>query len=304
MSNQPKIFGHRGAPHVLPENTLASFDHAIAVGADGLELDVLMTRDGIPVVTHNPRLMADTTRGPDGAWLNEDGPAIRDLTLEELRRYDVGGIRPGSDYAARFPDQMMLEPTSVPTLAEVLALVAAAPRRIDLLVELKHAPKTDTPQAPLDVFVGAVVADLTAFRLVEQSWLHAFNWAVLEEGARQCPELRRSHLSIAQGHFPFATFKAGSDWLGGIEWNEDLPAVFRGLKTCGAAVWSPYHKDASPEAITAAQSNGLDVMVWTVNEPETLRRMINAGVEGMITDDPATALGLRDGQHAKQDVVA
>src|ERR1700682_891576 len=82
--------GHRGARGLAPENTLPAFAKALAIGVTTLELDTAITRDGVVVVSHHPWLNPDLARGPDGSWLESRGPNIRDLTYEELSRYDVG----------------------------------------------------------------------------------------------------------------------------------------------------------------------------------------------------------------------
>ena len=122
--------GHRGARGVLPENTLPGFCYAIAAGVDSLELDIALTRDRQLVITHDPALNPDLVRR-NGAWIAEPIP-IRDLTAVELSAYDVGRLRPGSDTAARFPDQRPLDGTPIPRLADLFGLteVRANPRLI------------------------------------------------------------------------------------------------------------------------------------------------------------------------------
>src|SRR6266536_4233563 len=88
--------GHRGARGLAPENTLAAFARALSLGVNTLELDTVVTRDGVVVVSHDAALNRDLTRGPDGRWLEAPGPLILTLTRAELRRYDVGRVRPGS----------------------------------------------------------------------------------------------------------------------------------------------------------------------------------------------------------------
>src|SRR5688500_6835548 len=79
--------GHRGARGLAPENTLAAFDTALRIGVTTLELDLAMTRDDVLVVSHDRRLNPDHTRGPDGKFLETEGPAIRSLTLAEVQRH-------------------------------------------------------------------------------------------------------------------------------------------------------------------------------------------------------------------------
>src|ERR687883_454231 len=90
--------GHRGARGLAPENTLPGFARALAVGVSTLELDLGLTKDGVVVVHHDARLNPDTTRGPDGQFLTEVGPAIHALTLAEISGYDVGRLKPRTPY--------------------------------------------------------------------------------------------------------------------------------------------------------------------------------------------------------------
>src|SRR5215208_5425888 len=118
--------GHRGARGLAPENTLPAFALALSIGVTTLELDVAMTKDGILVVHHDEWLNPDIARGPDGRFLGTRGPAIHSLTLDEVKRYDVGRIKPGTGYGAEFPEQRPIDGTRIPTLEEVFALVRRA----------------------------------------------------------------------------------------------------------------------------------------------------------------------------------
>jgi glycerophosphoryl diester phosphodiesterase len=108
-ANSPAIAfdvqGHRCARGLAPENTIEGFRTALSIGVTTLELDIAMTKDGILVIHHDERFDPDITRGPEGAFLAHQGPAIYSLTLEEVKRYDVGRLKPGTALAARFPEQ-------------------------------------------------------------------------------------------------------------------------------------------------------------------------------------------------------
>src|ERR1700743_1165116 len=99
---RPMNIAHRGGAQLMPENTLAAFADALARGCDGVELDVQLSRDGMVIVHHDFRLMKDVAR-KDGVWLTRSCPRIKDLTLAELRQFDVGTARPGSGYALNHP---------------------------------------------------------------------------------------------------------------------------------------------------------------------------------------------------------
>ena len=145
---------HRGGAALWPENTLPAFADAIASGCDGAELDVQLSRDGAVVVHHDFRLMAGVAR-KDGVWVREPGPRIADLSLAELRAFDVGHPEPGGAYALQYP---LLQPVdaAIPTLDEVILLAQGAPRHFDLFVELKC--EADADPVTLADAVHAVVA--------------------------------------------------------------------------------------------------------------------------------------------------
>lgn len=86
MANAFDLQGHRGARGLAPENTIAGFERALAIGVTTLELDLGMTKDGVLMVSHDSRLNPDITRGPDGTFLTAAGPAIHSLTFDELKR--------------------------------------------------------------------------------------------------------------------------------------------------------------------------------------------------------------------------
>ncbi|MBT8153323.1 hypothetical protein KMP13_05340 [Epibacterium ulvae] len=286
----PLIFGHRGAPAVLPENTLAGFQHTMDAGADGIELDVLLTRDGVPVVTHNPRLAPDTTKGADGTWLAGDGPEVAALSLAELQGFDIGACHPDGRHAAKHPDQTPLGFTPVPSLDAVLAQVAAYERPVQVLVELKHEPDAEHGPSP-DAFVDAVAAVVARHGVFDQSYIHSFNWQILSAAARVCPNWRRSHLSCGRNHHGDGSLYAGSPWLDGV--SHDPEQMLPQLVDRGAQVWSPFYKDLTPEHLMLAQSLGLQVMTWTVNGTDALRTELDRGVDGVITDNPRAAVSLK-----------
>ncbi|HQS16937.1 glycerophosphodiester phosphodiesterase family protein [Reyranella sp.] len=139
--------GHRGARGLAPENTLAGFKVAQDLGVTTLETDLAVTRDGIVVISHDPVLNPALTRGPDGQWLTAAGPAIRSLSLDELKRYDISRMNPASKYAQQFPEQKPADGQRFPTLAEFFA--QAAPE-VRFNIEIKTDPaKPDLTLAPL-----------------------------------------------------------------------------------------------------------------------------------------------------------
>ncbi|HZD26806.1 MAG TPA: glycerophosphodiester phosphodiesterase family protein, partial [Alphaproteobacteria bacterium] len=151
-----ELQGHRGARGLWPENTLPAFRGAAALGVDTLELDTVVSRDGMVVVSHEPRLTPDLARGPDGRWVDPPGPLVRDLDYAEIRRYDVGRAQPGSRTAKHFPQQQAIDGTWVPTLAEVLAISREHPY-LRYNVEIKFDPEHPDETPAAEPFTKAVL---------------------------------------------------------------------------------------------------------------------------------------------------
>ena len=287
-----RLHGHRAARGVLPENTILAFRNTFDIGVQVVELDILSTRDGIPVITHNPRLMAASTRDPQGRWLPAEGPRIHDLTYDALRRYDVGGLRAGTDYAARYPDQAFLNGLHIPRL-EDLARVLQDPayRDIWLNIEIKSSPDHPADTPPLPDYVASVLAVLRAHALEDRVILQSFDWRVLEQVAMQAPELPRSYLSYLPRPNPPMAVNVfdGSPWIGAAPWGRFDGSLPRLIAHLGGSLWCPYHEDLDPADVALARDLGLIVNTWTVNRPEDIHAAIDAGVDGIITDYPARA---------------
>ena len=156
-----EIHGHRGARGLLPENTMPAFERAIELGVDALELDVVMTRDGIPVVHHDRALDPERTRDASGAWLAPPGPLINTLDVEALSEFDVGRLAPGSEFEKCFPEQVPRDGTGIPTLTAVLALGRRPEAAgIRFHIEIKSTPLAPGESAGPERFARAVVAAL------------------------------------------------------------------------------------------------------------------------------------------------
>jgi glycerophosphoryl diester phosphodiesterase len=304
-----RLHGHRAARGVWPENTMLAFRGTLDLGIRVVELDVLSTRDGVPVVTHNPRLMAASTRDAQGRWLTDEGPRIYDLTFEELQSYDVGGLRAGTDYANRYPDQAYLTGQRIPRLADVAALVCeAAYRDTWLNIEIKSSPEFPENTPPLRDYVTAILQVLRAHELLDRVILQSFDWRVLEVVQDKLPELPRSYLSYVPRPNPTMDVNAyaGSPWIGAAPFEDFGGSLPRLVAHLGGKVWCPFHEDLDPDEVALAHDLGLIVNTWTVNRPEDLRAAIAAGVDGIITDYPGRAqrVLLAEGLTWREDIPA
>lgn len=276
--------GHRGARGEVPENTLAGFRHALAVGVTTLELDLGMTRDGEVVVMHDQHLNPDLTRDAAGAWLTPPTPALQTLTLAELQRYDVGRIRPGSRYAQTFAQQRPADGERVPTLDAVFRLVRELGHdRVRFNLETKITPLTpDLAPAP-EAFVRAVLALVQRHGLAGRVMLQSFDWRTLQAARTLAPDLP---LAALTARLPAIDNLADARWTAGRTLAGHGGSVPRMVKALGAAVWSPFHNELTPELLAEARSLGLRVVPWTVNDPARIETLIGWGVDGLISDYP------------------
>jgi glycerophosphoryl diester phosphodiesterase len=281
--------GHRGARGLHPENTLSAFAKALSLGVSTLELDLGLTRDGVLVLGHDPRLNADIARGPDGRWLEGPGPAIHSLLFTELQAYDVGRLRPGSAYAVRFKDQAGADGVRMPRFADVVDLVERAQNRdVRFNVEIKTDPRDPEATASPEAFADVLVAFVRERGLSPRVTIQSFDWRSLARVREVAPELERSCLTSQQpGDDTVQAAEPGPKfWLAGLD-----PSAFSGSAPRLAAatrahVWSPHFRDVTVERVREARDLGLSVLPWTVNERSDMEHLIALGVDGLITDYP------------------
>lgn len=281
--------GHRGARGLAPENTLAGFTRALAVGVTTLELDCGVTRDGVVVVSHDRLLNPDHTRDAAGRFLAVPGPAIVDLTYEELRQYDVGRINPASPLAAAFPEQQPVDGERIPRLADVFALVEKSGNRvvrfnIETKIDPAHPEQTVSPLA----FARALAAVIRESGMTTRVAVQSFDWRTLRLLGALAPEIALVALTDQQpDEDTIEVGKPGpSAWLGELDVDDHGGSVPKLVAALGAKTWSPHARDITRALVIEAQSLGLAVVPWTVNDPKDMEAAIAAGVDGLITDYP------------------
>ena len=285
-----RIHGHRAARGALPENTMVGCRHTLDIGLKVLELDILVTADGVPVVTHNPRLMAATTRDQDGAWLLHDSPLIYAMNFDTVQKFDIGGLRAHTAYGKKYPDQAFLTGVRVPSLAQVAGLIKE-PKFEDvwLNLEIKSSPEAPENTPPLPELVSTILQVLTDQKISDRVFIQSFDWRVLSELQRQMPEMPRSYLSYNHRVNPTVTVNIYEEsvWMDGVSLASHAGALPQAIASLGGQIWSPYFQDINTTELDEAHRQGLIVNAWTVNEPSDIHRMIDLGVDGIITDYPA-----------------
>jgi glycerophosphoryl diester phosphodiesterase len=280
--------GHRGARGLAPENTLPAFARALSIGVTTLEMDAGLTEDDVVVIAHDRRLNPDIARGSDGRWLRGRTPAIRELTYRELQRYDVGRIRPGSDYSKRWPDQRRQDNVRIATLEEVFELTRHARNaEVRFNIETKISPEAPEDTADAATFTRALIKAIRDNGMASRTTIQSFDWRTLAIVQEEAPEIATSYLSSQQQSLD--TIQAGhredSPWTAGIRFR-DHGSVPRMVKAAGGRTWSPNYVDLTDAAVKEAKALGLTVLPWTVNDRADMERLIDWGVDGLITDYP------------------
>ena len=251
------IIGHRGASAVAPENTMAAFREALAVGADGIEFDVRLTRDGVPVVIH------DSTLRRTGGLPHR----VTDLMWEEVSRVDVGswfaqkkGLSPGT-----FANE------TVPSLAELFTLFQA--NNSTLYLEMKcDSPSEQRPLA------DACVRAIDEHSLKERVIVECFQLPAL----RILREIDRDIKTVALFEPSFTNPTVLSD-----------QRIINQAIDVGAAALALHHRLARASLVQKAKAEGLHVAVWTVDDPAWIERAQALGIDALITNNPAAMLSHR-----------
>lgn len=273
----PDVHGHRGCRGLLPENSIPGFLKAVELGCDVLELDVVMSGDGQVIVSHEPwmsHVICRTAAGDSILPEQEQAFNIYHMTVAELQAFDCGG-RPHPD----FPEQDDRR-TSKPTLREVVELVDehAVMNGMPIPsynVEIKSDPDWyGTFQPEPRAFAEAVIATIDSLGITDRCIVQSFDPAILEAVNADRPDLQLAFLV------------ENSDGL-----EQDL-----GRLSFAPAIYSPQYTAADERLLKELRERGIDLVVWTVNEPKDIQRMLDLGVDGIISDYPDRVIKQMEGQ--------
>jgi glycerophosphoryl diester phosphodiesterase len=263
MSLSPLILGHRGASAIAPENTLAAFSRAILDGADGIEFDVRLSRDGVPVVIHDASLRR--TAGID--------TQVGDLTSEQLQTCDVGSwFSRSSPASRRSSEEPSFAGEKVPTLAEVFYLFNSNPGW--LYVEMKSDSGEGAQLA------AAVVRSVREADIATRVVVESFDLEAITEIKRIDSGIRTAALFEPRLSRPFSTVRR-------------LKMVDLALIT-GAEEIALHYTLAGMTVVEKAQDCGLETVVWTVDDPKWISRARRLGIKAVISNDPATMVQHRN----------
>ena len=288
-ATQFDLQAHRGGRGLMPENTLVAFSKAMEIGVTTLELDVGITQDGVMVISHDRFLNPDVIRDAEGRHLTERGATLMSIPFAELQRFDAGRLKPDSNYAKSFSQQQAVDGERIPALS---ALFELAKKRnasdVRFNIETKISPNAAGETLPPEPFVRALIAEIRNAGLTARATIQSFDWRTLQIAQKEAPEIVTVYLSSQQGAGD--TVQAGkpgaSPWLAGFDVDDYAGSVARTVAAAGGTVWSPHYKDITQALVRNAQSLGLKVVPWTVNDEADLTRLLDWKVDGLITDYP------------------
>ena len=269
--NSPKpmdIQGHRGCRGLLPENTIQAFLKAIDLGVNTLELDVVITKDNVVLVSHEPYMNSDIcfdTSGNEISKKDERKHNLYQMTFDSIKKYDCG-----SKFYPRFPEQEKLK-TYKPSLDEVIKASKKQNLKIKFNIEIKYEASYKGVYAPNPKkFVALVLDVIEENNNFKQTNLQSFDLSILEEIKRQSPKMKIALL---------------------VDENEDIWNKITRMSYIPEII-SPYYKLLDEKTVRNLKAEGFEVIPWTVNTNADLKQMIALKVDGIITDYPNRLLEL------------
>ncbi len=266
LSQRIDVQGHRGCRGLMPENSIPGFLKAIELGVHTLEMDVVISKDRQVVVSHEPYMSAKIAMDPSGARISESTQMafnLYQMELEEIQSYDCGS-KEHPDY----PEQEKLK-TYKPALAEVLAQVEQLfenrPDAIRYNIEIKRRPDWDgLYHPPVAEFAALVVDVILDHGVSDRTVIQSFDPESLRQVRRRAPDIAQAFLIDRP-----ISVQAATDELGYVP-----------------AIYSPNFRLVDAVMVREVHAQGMKLIPWTVNDRDDIRRMIELGIDGIISDYP------------------
>lgn len=256
-AQKPLIIAHRGASALAPENTLAAFQKAVESGADGIEFDVRLARDNVPVVIHDSKLKR----------LAKRKDRVANLTSFELQSLDVG-----SWFNEKYPHQSHAEffAATVPTLEQLLEFLSGYKGLLYLEMKCKDSE--------IDALAAAVCETIRETTLLPQIIVKSFNLEAVCRTRRLLPEVRTAALFAPK----ILTILHKKKQL------------LKKAEECEADEISIHFSLATKKFMQRAQKKQIPVTIWTADNAAWIRRAVALGINAIITNNPAHLLARRD----------
>ncbi len=300
-----EVYAHRGARSYAPENTIPGYATGLAIGTHWVDMDIVMSKDGEVIVSHDIRLNPDIVRGADGKFITER-KVVKTLSLEEIKKLDVGRLDTASAYSKFFPAQLGMDGVKMPTLFDVIHYVnGKANKKVGFQIEFKTDPEhNDWTYTPAD-FAAALYKILVEEDIVGMCEIQSFDWRCLYELQKLNQKIKTAYLTEWDNEpgTPYSFFdpdpaKAGL-WTGGVLVKDHKNSIPQMVKDMGGTCWEPEDVVLTKAKLDEAHGLGLKVVVWTWPEHSgttfnvgLVSELIDWGVDGIITDDPGMLISM------------
>lgn len=295
MANLPQGFdlqSHRGGRGQWTEESMQAMKNSLALGVTTLELDIVLSADGVPMVWHDPEIQDDKCSDtepatPDDPQFPYVGKLVHDLSAEQLATLDCDKV------LENFPDAEPIKGNKIMTLPELFEMTKDN-STIHFNIETKIEAENRGDSAEPEEFVDVILGEIEKAGVTDRVMIQSFDWRSLPLVAERHPEIPLVML------WDDSTWKKDSQWTGDVDYDAVGGDIVEAGKQLGVQVLSPghavpygskpsdsdYNPVATPELISRAHEAGMVVVPWTVNDKETMREQIAAGVDGIITDYP------------------
>ena len=286
--NYVRIYGHRGARGDMVENSISGLKYAFDLGIRAVEFDVVISKDNIPVLFHDYRLNPDLVKDSSGNWITDKNIKLKDLTYEEISKYTIESVKPDTKYAKRFKNQQSAKGEKIPKLTDFFKLVTEDKYKDAFLnLEIKSTLTQENVTPNPEKMVSLILKDVKEFNLEDRTLITSYDWRILYELKKQNPNVLRGFITLQQD---LPTTKKNvyenSPWMVKKYPMEELFLLPNIIKSLEGHVWSVFYRDVTKQNVELAHKHGLATSVWTVNREKDIIRMIEYGVDGIITDYP------------------
>ena len=262
VSGQEKTvsyFGHRGCRGLYPENTIVGFKKAIALGVDGVEWDVVVNKDKQLVISHDQFFEKEFCLMPDGSEIsNEKSNNIYQMTQSQIEQFDCG-----SKVHQRFPEQQKVRETK-PLLQTVFDSIDFS--KTTILFEIKSDKDLDgTFQPAAAEYVSIILNEVKDFKYKENIIFMSFDARILEELHQKAPNFRLVYLTESP-------LRSTSNFIADFSFKPYAIGIFYPM--------------ISKTNVKTLKKLGIKTFAWTVNDPKINKKLLEKGVDGIITDYP------------------
>ena len=270
------------------ENSISGFKYTFDLGIRAVEFDVVISKDNIPVLFHDYNLNPDLVKDSSGNWITDKNIKINSLTFEELQKYNIESLKPETKYAKRFKNQKPAKGERIPKLTDFLKLVNEDKYKdVFLNLEIKSTPIKDNLTPNPEEMVSLILKDIKEHKLEDRTLITSYDWRILYELKKQNSNILRGFITLQQGLTTTGkNIYENSPWMVKNYPLEELFLLPNIIKSLEGHVWSVFYRDVTKQNVELAHKHGLATCVWTVNREQDIIRMIEYGVDGIITDYP------------------